>query len=56
MSAQSRIPSDPEQLPEPANDQVENREVRNPDAPEDPIDGESGDGLNQETGDDNPND
>jgi hypothetical protein len=38
-------------VPEPPNDRAVNREVRNPDAPEDPIEGESEDGLNQETGD-----
>lgn len=53
MSTQTHTADGP--FPEPA-DQLENRAVRNPDAPEDPVEGESGDGLNEETGDNNPND
>ena len=56
MSRQSPTANGPEQLPEAPHNQIENREVRSPDAPEDPVEGEAGDGLNPETGDGNPND
>ena len=40
---------DKDKAPEP--EQVENRAVISPDAPDDAVEGEAGDGLNQETGD-----
>jgi hypothetical protein len=35
----------------PAQEDISNKEVKNPDLSEDPEDGEAGDGLNQESGD-----
>ena len=59
-SAQSPTANSSSQAPEPpaaerqwspAQEDISNTEVKNPDLSEDPEDGEAGDGLNQESGD-----
>ena len=50
-STQSPTANGTGQFPAPPFEQAQSHEVRNPDASDDPTEGDTGDGLNQEAGD-----